>query len=135
MTEELKPGLKGQLQKAVEEQYTATHIGSGKVPVLATPAMIGFMEWAATETVQPYLPAGFTTVGTHVDVRHLAPTPVGMTVTYHAELIQVEGRTLTFRVRAEDEKEKVGEGTHQRAIIDIARFEKRVRSKTGSGSS
>jgi predicted thioesterase len=134
MTGQLKPGLKGQLQKTVEEQYRATHIGSGKIPVLATPAMIGFMEWAATELVQPYLPDGFTTVGTPVDVRHLAATPVGMKVTFQAELIQVEGRTLTFRVTAEDEKEKVGEGTHQRAIIDVARFQSRVRAKTVAGT-
>jgi predicted thioesterase len=133
MTNSLKPGLKGQIQKTVEEQHTATHIGSGKVPVLATPAMIGFMEWAATETVQPYLLEGFTTVGTHVDVRHLAPTPVGMKVTFQAELIRAEGRTLTFRVTALDEKEKVGEGTHQRTIIDVARFQSRVQAKVAAG--
>jgi fluoroacetyl-CoA thioesterase len=126
----LKPGLTKQLVRTVEDQYTATHVGSGTMAVLATPAMIAFMEAASMEAVQPYLPEGYQTVGVQLDVRHIAPTPLGMQVTFHAELIEAEGRVLTFRVRADDEKEKVGEGTHKRAIIELARFQDRVRVKS-----
>jgi predicted thioesterase len=129
MQPELQPGIKNQFEKIVEEQHTATHVGSGNAAVLATPVMIAFMEGAAMDAVQPLLPAGSTTVGIHVDVRHIAATPLGMKVTIRAELIKVEGRALTFQVSADDEKERVGEGTHQRAIIDIARFQERVKAK------
>jgi predicted thioesterase len=129
MNIKLAAGLKKQIEKTVVAEYTATHVGSGDVAVLATPAMIAFMEQAAMEAVQPQLPSGYTTVGVHVDVRHIAPTPLGMKVTFHVELVHVEGRVLTFRVLAEDEREKVGEGAHQRAIIDISRFQERVRAK------
>jgi predicted thioesterase len=77
------------------------------------------------------LDAGHDTVGTHVDVRHLAATPMGMTVTFKAEVIGVEGRRITFRVEARDEKEKCGEGTHERAIINIARFAAKMQGKLG----
>jgi predicted thioesterase len=126
---QLEPGVKNQIQWTVGEQHTAQHIGSGRVPVFATPAMILLMETTAQEAVEPFLPAGMTTVGTHLDVRHLAPTPIGMKVTAHVELIRVEGRVLTFHVMAEDEQERIGEGTHQRVIIDVARFRQRVEAK------
>src|SRR5262245_24427468 len=129
MENKLKPGVTRQTEHTVNEKLAATHIGGGGVLFLSTPAMIGLMEWAATEAVQPYLQDGHTTVGTHVDVRHLAATPLGMKVTIHAELIGVEGRVLTFRVTATDEKEAVGEGTHKRAIIDVDRFKRKVNSK------
>jgi fluoroacetyl-CoA thioesterase len=129
---DLQPGVKNQVQWTVTEQHTAQHIGSGRVPVFATPAMILLLETAAQEGVQPFLPEGLTTVGVHLDVKHLAPTPVGMKVTGRAELIRVDGRILTFRVTAEDEVEPIGEGTHQRAVIDVARFQKRVEAKAGA---
>jgi predicted thioesterase len=129
---QLKPGARSEVQRVVEEQLSATHLGSGKAHVLATPAMIALMEMAAMESVAPLLPEGYQTVGVRVDVTHTAPTPLGMRVTARAELIRVEGRTLTFRVTAEDEKEVVGEGTHQRAVIDVARFQKRLEAK-GNG--
>jgi predicted thioesterase len=125
----LQPGIQHQIERTVTEEYTATHVGSGNAAVLATPVMILFMETAAMEAVQERLPPGHTTVGVHVDVRHIAPTPVGMKVTVTAELIQVEGRLLTFRVTARDEQETVGTGTHQRAIIDLGRFQGRVQAK------
>ena len=126
---QLPAGLTKQIQRMVEEQYTATHVGSGQAAVLATPVMIAFMETAAMEAVQDHLPAGHQTVGVHVDVRHIAPTPVGMKVTVTAALIKAEGRLLTFQVTAHDEQETIGTGTHQRAIIDLARFQGRVQAK------
>jgi predicted thioesterase len=130
MNEQLKPGLIHETQITVAPAHAATHIGGGAVPVFATPAMIMLMEITATECVQPYLPEGHTTVGVHVDVRHLAATPMGMKVTARAELIAIDKRTLTFRVTADDEKERIGEGTHQRAIIDVERFRARLEAKT-----
>lgn len=132
MAFQLEPGIKHQIQRTVEEQYTATHVGSGQAAVLATPVMILFMETAAMEAVLNGLPLGHQTVGVHVDVRHVAPTPVGMRVDVTAELIKVEGRLLTFQVTAHDEREVVGTGTHQRAIIDLARFQERVQAKRTS---
>ncbi len=127
----LQPGLTGEVREVVQPEHTAAHLGSGNVHVLSTPMMISFMESAAIEAVDHLLPEGQQTVGIRIDVRHLAPTPVGMQVTARAELTNVEGRILTFRVTAEDEKELVGEGTHQRAIIDASRFLERIKKKTG----
>jgi predicted thioesterase len=129
MSESLQPGLHGQLERVVGPTDTAAHFGSGGVQVLATPVMIGLMEYAAVAALENLLPPTAQTVGVHVDVRHLAATPVGMKVTAHAELLKVDGRKLTFRVWVEDEKEKVGEGTHERAIIDVARFLAKVQAK------
>jgi predicted thioesterase len=128
----LQPGITKQVEWTVEEKHAATHIGSGTVPVFATPVMIGLMEMVATEAVQPFLPEGMTTVGIHVDVRHLAATPVGMRVIARAELLRLDKRILTFRVTVDDQKERVGEGTHQRAIIDVARFQQKVEAKKGA---
>jgi len=124
------PGMTNEKQIVVEEKHTAHHLGSGGVPVLATPIMILFMEETSRGVVEPLLSPGQMTVGVHVDVRHLAPTPVGMTVTIRSELLAVEGRKLTFRVEAFDEREKVGEGIHERAIIDLAKFGQRVKAKS-----
>jgi fluoroacetyl-CoA thioesterase len=127
----LKPGLKGSAQLTVGAQHTAPHVGSGLVPVLATPVMVNLMEAAALKAVEGLLPEGHQTVGTHLDVRHYAATPVGMRIAAHAEVVKVEGRTLTFRVRAEDEREQIGDGSHERIIINLARFDKRVQEKAG----
>ena len=128
---ELAPGLVGEATLVVEEKYTARHLGSGGVNVLATPIMIALMEEASRHAVEPLLEEGQLTVGASLDVRHLAPTPMGMRVTARAELLAVDGRMLTFRVEAHDEREKVGEGTHVRAIINLDRFLARVKVKTG----
>ncbi len=126
---QLKPGLKGAVDIVVGEQHTAPHVGSGRVRVLATPVMINLMEAAALQAVEGLLPAGHQTVGIHLDVTHVAATPVGMRVRAHAELTQVEKRTLTFRVYAEDDKERIGEGVHERIIINLERFDMRMQDK------
>jgi fluoroacetyl-CoA thioesterase len=128
---DLTPGLTNEIQRVVEEKHTATHLGSGGAPVLATPMMIAWMEETSRLMVEPLLPAGQLTVGAHVDVRHLAPTPVGMKVTVRSALEAVDGRKLAFRVEAFDEREKVGEGIHERVIIDMERFKQRVAGKAG----
>ena len=130
----IAPGLMGQAQMVVREENTARHLGSGDVAVLATPEMIRLMERASVAAVDHLLPEGQRTVGVHVDVRHLAATPLGMRVTARAELVAVEGRRLTFRVEAFDEVEKVGEGQHWRVIIELGRFRERVEAKRRSPS-
>lgn len=125
----ITPGLKGHVEIVVGEQHTAPHVGSGRVRVLATPIMINLMEAAALQAVEGLLPAGHQTVGIHLDVTHVAATPVGMQVRAHAELTKVEKRTLTFRVHAEDEKESIGEGVHERIIINLERFDVRMQEK------
>lgn len=125
----LSPGLKAEVRRKVTPDITASHLGSGNVEVLATPAMIALMEQAAVRAVDPLLPEGQKTVGVAVEVKHLAPTPVGMEVRVTAELIEIDGRRLLFRVEAHDEREKVGEGLHRRVIIDVERFAARVAEK------
>lgn len=125
----LVPGLIGESQTVVTEANTAKHLGSGNVKVFATPEMVRLMEQAGVAAVDHLLPEEQRTVGMALDVKHLAATPPGMTVTARAELIAVEGRRLTFRVEAFDEVEKVGEGTHQRYVIDVAGFQRRVAEK------
>lgn len=127
--ENIIPGLKASVSTIVTEENTATHLGSGNVFVFATPEMIRLMETAAVRSVDPLLPGGHRTVGAVVDVKHLAPTPVGMTVTATAELVEVDGRKLIFRVEASDDEEKIGEGTHVRFIIDAGRFARRAEEK------
>jgi len=129
MKSHLTPGLKAEVRRKVTPDITASHLGSGNVEVLATPAMIALMEQAAVRAVDPLLPEGQKTVGVAVEVKHLAPTPVGMEVSARAELIEVDGRKLLFKVEAHDEREKVGEGLHRRMIIDIERFASRVKEK------
>jgi len=125
----LVPGLIGESQTVVTEANTAKHLGSGNVKVFATPEMVRLMEQAGVAAVDHLLPEEQRTVGMALDVKHLAATPPGMTVTARAELIAVEGRRLTFRVEAFDEVEKVGEGTHQRYVIEVASFQRRVAEK------
>lgn len=127
----LKPGLTGEATLIVGEQHTARHLGSGGVNVLATPVMITLFEEAACGVVDHLLEPDQFSVGTALDVKHLAGTPIGMRVTARAELLTVEGRNLTFRVEAYDEHEKVGEGRHTRAIINLDRFLTRMRKKAG----
>jgi len=129
--EEIVPGLVGEIEMVVHEENTARHLGSGNVAVLATPEMVRLMEKAAVAAVDHLLPDGYHTVGVAVDIRHLAATPVGMRVRAQAELSAVEGRKLTFRVEAFDEVERIGEGAHRRAIIDVERFKERVEAKRG----
>src|SRR6516225_11836205 len=125
----LRAGLKGSADLLVGVEHTAPRVGSGRVPVLATPVMINVIEAAALAAVEHLLPAGHQSLGIHLDVRHFAATPIGMTVRATAELIAVEGRTLTFRVEARDDKEPIGNGSHQRVVVNVARFDERIQRK------
>ncbi|MGD8839400.1 MAG: hotdog domain-containing protein, partial [Gammaproteobacteria bacterium] len=117
-TSKLEPGLRASTEILVGTRDTAHHVGSGKIKVLATPVMIMLLEEAALNAVEDLLPPGYQTVGTHLDVSHIAATPVGMRVEACAEVTAVEGRKLTFRVWAEDEIEPIGEGTHERIVVE-----------------
>ena len=127
----LTPGLEGHAGLVVGEEHTAPRIGSGRVHVLATPVMINLMEAAALDAVENLIPSGFQSLGTRLDVRHIAATPVGMRVTATARLISVDGRPLEFRVEAHDERDLIGDGQHQRLVVNVARFDQRVQAKLG----
>lgn len=126
---EIKIGLTGELSEVVTDELTASALGSGLVPALATPAMIALMENASVKAIREYLEAGETSVGIEVNVKHIAATPVGMLVRARAEVLSVDKRRITFRVEAWDGKERIGEGTHVRAIVDEARFKERIAQK------
>jgi fluoroacetyl-CoA thioesterase len=117
----------------VADEHTAPRIGSGRVRVLATPVMINLMEAAALDAAENLIPAGHQSLGIRLDVRHIAATPVGMRVRATATLVRIEGRTLEFRVEAHDEKDLIGDGTHQRIVVNVARFDERVQGKLGRG--
>lgn len=122
-------GLKGHLEQTVTEEVTADRIGSGLVKVFATPMMIALIEQTCNESVVPYLDEGQGTVGTHVDVSHCAATPVGMRVWCDSELVEVDRRRLVFDVKAYDECGLIGEGRHERFIIDSAKFQNKIDAK------
>lgn len=132
MFENIVPGLVGEAELVVGPENTARHLGSGNVAVLATPEMVRLMERASVAAVDPLLPEGYRSVGVALEVKHIAPTPVGMAVRAQAELLAVDGRKLTFRVEAWDAVEKIGEGTHQRAIVELARFGAKAAQKASS---
>jgi fluoroacetyl-CoA thioesterase len=127
----LKAGLTGSAELVVGEEHTAPRVGSGRVHVLATPVMINLIEAAALEAIERLLPPGHQSLGTVLNVRHVAATPVGMRVTARAEVTGVEGRTVRFRVEARDEKELIGDGTHERVVVNVAKFDLRVQRKLG----
>lgn len=129
LADSIKPGLTGSAEIVVGTRDTAPHVGSGKIGVLATPIMVNLMEAAALQAVERFMPAGHQTVGTRLDVKHFAATPVGLRVRAEAELVKIEGRTLTFRLRAADEREAIGEGVHERLIINVERFDERMQRK------
>ncbi|HKW20251.1 MAG TPA: thioesterase family protein [Ktedonobacterales bacterium] len=118
----LTVGMRGEASLMVGEAQTAAAFGAGGVLVLGTPVMIGLMENAAWQLVQPELPEGESTVGTLVNVRHLAATPIGGHVVATAELIGIDDRRLVFRVSARDDTQLIGEGTHERFRIVLERF-------------
>ncbi len=118
----LEVGMCGDASLDVGEAQTAAAFGAGGVHVLGTPVMIGLMENAAWRVVQPEMAEGETTVGTLVNVRHLAATPVGGHVVASAELIEIDGRRLVFRVTARDDRQLIGEGIHERARVLLDRF-------------
>ena len=125
----LQPGLTGSVEIIVSEEDCARALGSGSLPVFATPRMVALMEEAACAAFASALAPGQTSVGTKLDVEHLAATPIGQRVTARAVLERIEGRTLHFSVSAEDEREPIGRGTHIRVLVDEARFMAKLEGK------
>ncbi len=123
------PGLTGTAEIVIGPEHTAAFVGSGRIAVLATPVMINLIEAAALAAIEHLLPGGHQSLGIHLDVGHTAATPIGLRVTATAEVVQVEGRTVTFRVAARDEFEPIGGGTHKRVVVSVARFDERVAHK------
>jgi predicted thioesterase len=127
----LEAGITNSLSQEVKAEHTAASFGSGLVEVFATPAMIALMENTAMQLVLPFLPEGFGTVGTMVNIKHLKATPIGQTVTCEAKLISAEGKKLFFEVKARDEQGEIGSGTHNRYIINTSEFMEKVNSQAG----
>ena len=125
----ITPGLSGTAEIVVGPEHTAPFVGSGRIAVLATPVMINVIEAASLAAIEHLLPAGHQSLGIHLDVSHVAATPVGLRVTATAEVIGVEGRTIKFRIEAHDEVETIGGGTHERVVVSVERFDERVQRK------
>jgi predicted thioesterase len=128
----LETGIKGKKEITVTQDKTAKAMGSGSLDVYATPAMIALMENTAFESVAPYLEPGSGTVGTALNIKHVSATPVGMKVTCETELVKVDGRALTFSVKAYDEAGLIGEGEHERFIIYEEKFQAKADAKLQS---
>lgn len=126
---DLQPGQKASISFIVEEKHLASDMGSGSARVFATPMLVAGIEAAAVELVAPALEPGETTVGIHIDVFHNAATPLGMKVSFEAILEKVEGRKLTFRVSGKDEAGQIGEGMHERFVVNKEKFENKVKEK------
>jgi len=122
-------GARGEQKILVTTDVAINFLGLEGARVLSTPNMIRFMEWTCRDTVQPMLDDGYDTGGTHINVAHLAAAPIGMAGTFRAEVLSVTDRRIQFRVEAWDEKEKIGEGTHERAMINVAKFATRLAEK------
>src|SRR6516162_5415378 len=132
---QIVPGLTGTAEIVVGPEHTAPFVGSGRIAVLATPVMINLIEAAALAAVEHLLPGGHQSLGIQLDVTHTAATPVGLRVTATAEVSQVQGRTITFRVAARDEFEPIGGGTHRRLVVSVSRFDERVQRKLAQKNS
>ena len=126
---ELRPGLSAEVSLQVSQGNLATDVRASSVPVLSTPAMIELMESAALAAVEDHLPPDQTCVGTRLDIRHLAATPAGLKVRALAELIEIDGRRLVFRVEAFDEVERIGAGQHERMLVPVEAFLERAAAK------
>jgi predicted thioesterase len=122
-------GLIGKQEMTVALKDTAAQYGSGLIEVYATPAMVGFMEGTAQLSVQSYLPNGFITLGIEINVKHLKATPVGMKVFCESRLLNVDGKKLTFEIKAWDEKGDIGIALHHRYIVEAAKFMEKLQSK------
>lgn len=122
-------GTTGSYAKTVLPTDLASHLDASLAPVMSTPAMVGMMELAAMDAIRPFLDAGESSVGMSIEVTHSAATPPGHRARAEAEVSKVEGRRLEFSVRAFDEVEQVGSGTHRRAVIDAAKFNDRIKAK------
>jgi predicted thioesterase len=128
----IEVGLTAEMTHTVAEEESAASYGSGLMPVLSTPHLVALMERTARKAIEPELGPEENNVGIRVDIKHLAATPVGMEIRIRAELLEIDGRRLRFRVEAWDEEEKIGEGYHERFIIDANRFMEGVEKKAGS---
>lgn len=126
---QIQTGARRQDRILVTLEEAIDFMGVEEARVLSTPHLVGHLEYTCRDLVKPMLEEGYDTVGTHIDVRHLAATPVGMAVSFHAEIASVDDRRVNFRVEAFDEKEKIAEGTHQRFVVNIARFAARLAEK------
>lgn len=127
--EKLRTGLKGHQDFVVKESDSAHAFRSGSLEVLATPVLIASAEETCADLVQPLLEPGMGTVGTMVNIRHLAPSPIGMKYSCDCEITETEGRVIRFHVVLRDEREQIGEGTHERVIINEARFFEKSQKK------
>lgn len=126
---ELSSGVRGTQELLVTNENTAKALGSGGLDVFSTPSMIALMEFCAAKSVVALLPAGSSTVGTRLDIKHLSATPVGMTVRCETELIEIERRRLVFLCRAFDDAGLIGEGTQERFIVDDEKFMEKTLQK------
>ena len=133
--ESLQPGLVGEATTIVRVGNTANEVVNGAVPMFSTPSMVGLMEHASWNAIAAHLAAGETSVGTVVDIKHLAASPIGLEVKARARVVEVEGRRVRFRVEARDPGELIGEGWHERFIVDLDRFLARANQKSQSGLS
>ncbi|MCX7903695.1 MAG: thioesterase family protein [Caloramator sp.] len=129
LLDKIKVGLNSVIETTVQEKDSAANYVNGFIDVLSTPSLIGLLECAAKNAVDLHLPTGYSTVGIRVDVKHLAATPIGMKVKAMAELIEVDGKRLVFKIEAYDEKEKIMEGLHERFIVDVEKFMQKIKDK------
>lgn len=125
----LTTGIKNKTELYVTDKNTAKAVGSGTLEVYATPQMVNLMETCACFSVEPYMEPGKTTVGIGLSISHVSATPIGLKVWCESELIAIDGRKLTFRVSAYDERGPIGEGTHERFIVDTQKFMAKVQAK------
>jgi fluoroacetyl-CoA thioesterase len=126
---EIHAGLLGTAELVVGEEHTAPRVGSGRVAVLATPVMINLIEAASLAAIEHLLPEGYQSLGTVLNVLHIAATPVGMKVRARVEVVKVEGRTVFFAAECKDEKELIGDGRLERVVVNVAKFAERVQRK------
>lgn len=123
-------GIEGQLEITVTDKDTAARYGSGLIEVFATPAMIGLMESCAQQSIMPYLPEGFITLGIEINVKHLKATPIGMKVKCHSKLIAIDEKKLTFDIEAHDEKGLIGTAQHIRYIVNAEKFMQKLKNNS-----
>lgn len=129
----VRAGLSANRSLVVTDEHTAPHVGSGVAPVLATPVLVNLFESAALSVVEHLLPSGYQSLGTRLNIEHIAATPKGMRVEVVARVTEVDGRTLHFSLSARDEVESIGRGTHERVVVSVARFDTRVEEKASRG--
>ncbi len=122
-------GVSGQSTLLVGDEHTAARVGSGRIGVLATPVMINVIEAAALAACEALLPEGHQSLGTHLNISHIAATPVGMQIVARATVTRVEGRKIGFAIEVHDERDLIGEGSHERVVVNVAKFDLRVQEK------